>query len=176
MDIENITDKKETVSKRLRAALLALMNDQKIRNMPDMIQDLKTQNMILNADYNTNHLWGVIKTLTSSEELVRVSRGHYQINTSNCKVDSSLQRIPVYWDGIRTLSDISHERNAPESQTLSTLYAATLDQLHGTLKDIETTLDSLKLSQLKAADIQALYKISTLREALSQLLKETEQA
>lgn len=176
MDIENIADKRETVSKRLRAALLVLMSDQKVRNMTDMIQDLRTQNMILNTDYNTNHLWGVIKTLTSSEELVRVSRGNYQINSSNCKTDSSLQQNPIYQDRITALSDIYPKRNTPETQTLSTLYATALKQLHGTLKDIETTLDSLKLSQLKAADIQTLYKISTLRESLTKLLKETEQA
>ena len=173
------SNKSETVSKQLRTALITLMSDHRIRTTKEMTTDLASQNMTFNTDYNINHLWGVINTLTASEELVRVSRGHYQLRVSHePDANTAVSDVPSMLANNHNTPGCIYTHNEPAQDSLADpvlveLYHASLNQLRETLATIETTLDTRKVSQLKSADIPVLYKISDLKESLAALLAET---
>ena len=85
---------KTKTSSKLRENILKIMVDGKQRNIDQIKEALEECGMILNQDYNTNHLSGALKRLKTQKILNCCGRGIYQRDMSkNTAVDFAYEDL-----------------------------------------------------------------------------------
>lgn len=149
-------------SSQLKEKIKQIMKDGKKRNVPEIKQELQKLGMVMDKDYNTNHISGVLNVLKSSGYLKNPERGYYQKNEDyfNAGLYSLFDMIEI---------ENEEERRKKNDEEVLSLQKEIQKRLNDEIEFIENSMKEFDYSAFSSQGLLAASRIVKIMETLKEI-------
>lgn len=148
-----------TVSKNLQRKIMELMitNNGESMDIPKIKEDLtRKKDFVYERDYGEGHLAGVLRVLVSNGELEKVERGVYRRNRATLEQPHA--------------EGVSLEQPLAGEASLEQIWQEAILALDAQYQSLLARMDAVAISSLTPGDLEAVKRLSGLKEELRNLL------
>lgn len=145
------------------------MKDGKQRNIDQIKMELENKGMILDRDYNTNHLSGTLNRLKTQGHITCLKRGIYQSNKE------ASQQHSLWGNGLYSLFDLAEDIEEENKDTFAKLRDEIRDDFMKSLKLIKekvSEVNGLEIMEMEKTEKDAFDWLTETKRELEKLLGE----